>query len=270
MGYTKVETYPYLKDLGARLHEYPTPAGLDALTSPPYTDPVFSEIDLWLRTSASRFGSIFGYAQEQNGNTVQNLFPIKTDETKQISSSSKVTLEMHTETAFHRYRPTTVLLLCVREDPDAGTNIAPLSRIIENLDEHTINALKRPEFVTEIDESFRTDEYRTMPVETAVLSEDNQKIVYDRALMVGTTSDAESALTRLSEAVQKANETIYLKTGELLVMDNHTNVHGRTPFEARYDGTDRWLKRVLVTTQQIPSHEIEWREGRHRVITTAL
>lgn len=270
MGYTKVEKHAFLKDLGERLDGYPTPSRLDALTSEPYTDPIFSEIDLWLKSSASRFGSIFGYAQEQNGNTVQNLFPIKTDETKQISSSSKVTLEMHTETAFHRYRPTKVLLLCVREDPDAGTNIAPLAKIIEHLDDQTIRALQRPEFVTEIDESFRTDEFRKAPVETAVLSADNQKIVYDRALMVGTTSQAEHALEKLSEAVQKANETIYLKTGDLLVIDNHTNIHGRTPFDARYDGTDRWLKRVLVTTQQIPSHEIEWREGRHRVVTTAL
>jgi hypothetical protein len=270
MQYARVEKWPMATELIGRINDYPTPSQLDDLSSEPYTDPVFSAIDLWLKSSASRFGSIFGYAQEQNGNTVQNLFPIKTDETKQISSSSKVTLEMHTETAFHRYRPTTFALLCVREDPDAGTNVAPLDQILKHLSRDTIKVLKRPEFVTEIDESFRTDEYRSIPLETAVLSADEQQIVYDRALMVGTTKQAENALLELSEAVSKASEVIVLKTGDLLVVDNHRNVHGRTPFEARYDGTDRWLKRVLVTTQQVPSHEIEWREGRHRVVTTTL
>ena len=29
-------------------------------------------------------------------------------------------------------------------------------------------------------------------------------------------------------------------------MDNDLVVHGRVPFQARYDGTDRWLKRSSV------------------------
>ena len=37
-----------------------------------------------------------------------------------------------------------------------------------------------------------------------------------------------------------------LSPGEILVVDNDLVVHGRVPFQARYDGTDRWLKRASV------------------------
>jgi alpha-ketoglutarate-dependent taurine dioxygenase len=41
---------------------------------------------------------------------------------------------------------------------------------------------------------------------------------------------------------------VTLAPGEVLVVDNDLVVHGRVPFQARYDGTDRWLKRISVTS----------------------
>jgi L-asparagine oxygenase len=32
----------------------------------------------------------------------------------------------------------------------------------------------------------------------------------------------------------------------LLVLDNNITVHGRTAFQAKYDGSDRWIQRVVV------------------------
>lgn len=263
----RIERPPFSGGLDDALRPYPTPTSLDDLSSPPYTDPIFSEIDLRLRTSASRFGSVYGYTQEQNGAIVQNLFPIKKNETTQISSSSKVTLEMHTETAFHRYMPSTVLLFCMRGDPEAGTNIASLEDILPNLDIPTKKALKKHEFITEIDESFRSDDYMQQPLQMSVLNESETTLTYDRALMVGATPEAEQALATLSRVIDGVMKTITLQTGDLLIIDNKRAVHGRTPFQARYDGTDRWLKRVLVTTQHIPSDHVEYREGRDRVVT---
>lgn len=270
MKQVNIEQPAWMSDLYERMLPYPTPASLDELSSEPYTDPIFSEIDLWLRTSASRFGSVYGYAQEQDGATVQNLFPIQKDATEQISSSSAVTLEMHTETAFHRYKPTTFLLLCVREDHNAGTNIAKLADILPKLDPQTKTALKKYDFITEIDASFRSGDCPQQPMMMQVLNESETVITYDRALMVGTTPEAERALNALSDAIDAVTTTIYLKTGDLLITDNKRIVHGRTPFTARFDGTDRWLKRVMVTTENIPGDQIEYRQGRYRVVTTPL
>lgn len=69
-----------------------------------------------LIAQASRYGFPIGYAQEQNGKLIQNIFPLKTTETLQISTSSKTELGLHTEAAFHPYKPSAVLLLCLRGD----------------------------------------------------------------------------------------------------------------------------------------------------------
>jgi alpha-ketoglutarate-dependent taurine dioxygenase len=37
-----------------------------------------------------------------------------------------------------------------------------------------------------------------------------------------------------------------MESGDFCFLDNYRVVHGRKPFKARHDGTDRWLKRVNV------------------------
>jgi hypothetical protein len=246
----------------------PTPSSLESMVSDEKDLLTINEIDSYFRVSAMRYGSVYGFAQEQNGATVQNLFPIKTDEGRQISSSSKIVLEMHTETAFHPWRADVVLLLCVREDDKAGTNIACLPDIIEHLDMETIRILHQPVFFTRIDESFKSSEQSDAQIQTPVLFDGGTSMTYDRALMTGLTSEAEIALRLFSDAIEKVKTTIFLKTGEILVLNNRTAVHGRTPFEARYDGTDRWLKRVMVSTRFPDWDQMEVRDGRFRVVTT--
>ena len=50
----------------------------------------------------------------------------------------------------------------------------------------------------------------------------------------------------------------------VLVVDNNTAVHGRTPFTPRFDGTDRWLQRTFVVADLAGSAG----DRRGRVITT--
>nr|WP_308699003.1 TauD/TfdA family dioxygenase [Streptomyces avermitilis] len=55
-----------------------------------------------------------------------------------------------------------------------------------------------------------------------------------------------SAYGRLGEELARVSVAVSLAPGEVLVVDNDLVVHGRVPFQARYDGTDRWLKRASV------------------------
>ena len=50
----------------------------------------------------------------------------------------------------------------------------------------------------------------------------------------------------LSTELARNARTVSLRAGEVLVIDNDVIVHGRVPFTPRYDGTDRWLKRINV------------------------
>ncbi|WP_435888864.1 TauD/TfdA family dioxygenase [Streptomyces niveus] len=54
------------------------------------------------------------------------------------------------------------------------------------------------------------------------------------------------AYGRLADELARVSVPVSLEPGDVLVVDNDMVVHGRVPFTARYDGTDRWLKRASV------------------------
>lgn len=224
------------------------------------------------RNTLLKFGEILGtpvgYIQEQNGKLIQNLYPVKKTETDQISTSSKVVLEMHTETAFHPYRPSAVLLLCLRGDDSAATTYADSFDIVSQLSEESIETLQKNWFTTQIDQSFRTNGEENMEMVTPVLQEssessvDKYKLTYDSFFMKAKGVDdesqalAERALDEFRRAVEKCTKEVVLKTGDLLVINNKYTIHGRKPFTPRYDGTDRWLQRMLVIDRLPPVQHI--------------
>ena len=214
---------------------------------------------------AALFGHPVGYAQEQNGKIIQDIFPVKGTETRQISTSSKTELALHTETAFHPYKPDYVLLLCLRGDENAETTFASIENILPYLSQHTIDVLQKEVFLTGIDESFRTHGEPDMEIPMSVLkrTERGWKLTYDATVMKGINEEADTALRNLEWAVSSSIQSITLKTGQLLVIDNNSTVHGRKPFQPRYDGTDRWLKRVLVVEELPPDSDYD-----NGVITT--
>jgi alpha-ketoglutarate-dependent taurine dioxygenase len=198
---------------------------------------------------AEGFGYPIGYLQEQHGQVVQNIFPIKKEAEQQISSSSKVNLELHTETAFHTYLPDYLLLLCLRGDDTAGTTYSLLSDILKDIHIGIVEILKKNLFKTTIDPSFRLNGEEDYSTVVPVISRDvnNRYIMkYDRTVMTGTTTEAQMALNVFTKAIERNTQTVFLKTGDLLVLDNNVTVHGRTPFQAKYNGSDRWVQRVVV------------------------
>ena len=58
--------------------------------------------------------------------------------------------------------------------------------------------------------------------------------------------EARAALDRLIRLIGSRLEEMVLDPGEFCFIDNFKAVHGRRSFKARFDGTDRWLKRVNI------------------------
>jgi alpha-ketoglutarate-dependent taurine dioxygenase len=219
------------------------------------------------------YGSILGYpvsyVQEQNGRLIKNLVPVHKTEYQQISTSSKVELEMHTESSFHPFRPSYVLLLCLRGDEAVATTYADDFDIVPKLSNEAISILQKKWFTTQIDQSFRSDGQPDVHIHTPILEKTNTdwmvwKITYDSWFMkaVGDGSDesrsqAERALQEMRDAVNSSTKEVVLKTGDLLVINNDCTVHGRKPFQPRYDGTDRWVQRMLAIREMPPSEHID-------------
>lgn len=232
--------------------------------STPLTDKPTPIADEILLKEAQKLGYAISYSQEQEGRLIQNIVPVHKLETQQISSSSKVELEMHTEAAFHPFLPRWVLLLCLRGDSTAHTTYAIKDEILENLDAEVISSLKSNHFYTSIDDSFRTNRESDVFIQKQILSDDEKKITFDSALMHPIGAEAKNAIEKLSQAIQKAKRSIVLCQGELMIIDNHSVVHGRKPFQPKYNGFDRWIKRCLVV-ESLPTSEMNG-----KIITTRL
>jgi L-asparagine oxygenase len=208
-----------------------------------------------------RFGTPISYEQEQNGRLIQNIIPVHKTEYGQISTSSKDNLYLHTETAFHPYRPSFVLLLCMRGDSQAKTTIATISSIVPKLSNEAMEILQLPLFATGVDDSFMSKVKTKFELITPVLRQTDKatnqwEMVFDWTLMHGLNQDAEGALEEFKIAVFDSVTEISLETGDLLVIDNRKAIHGRSKFQPRYDGTDRWLKRLLVIKTMPPAQHL--------------
>lgn len=209
-----------------------------------------------LKVAGLSHGFPISYIQEQEGRLIQNILPVHKTESQQISTSSKIELHLHTETAFHPYKPTYVLLLCLRGDKGAITTYSLAEDILSELTDNEISILQQPWFITSIDDSFRTKGEPDMELITQILrfpsSPSDIEFTFDWALMRGTNDDATMALSSVRSAIAKTTREIILEAGDLLVINNKRAVHGRKSFQARYDGSDRWVKRLLTISPLPP------------------
>ena len=223
----------------------------------PYTAEETEVADNMLLLIASTIGIPVSYKQEQDGLLIQNIVPVFKTESQQISTSSKVALQLHTETAFHPYKPDFVLLMCLRGDKTAYTTYANISDIVECLSPGAIEELKKPQYITKVDDSFRMHGEPDVELTKSILSEDEEgfTICFDEFFMRGKTEPAKDALDELIIAIAKCTQKVALEAGDVMVIDNRRTVHGRLPFNPRYDGYDRWVKRLMVISEPPPNSE---------------
>ncbi|MCU1352351.1 MAG: L-lysine 3-hydroxylase [Acidimicrobiales bacterium] len=222
--------------------------------------------ELALLTVARALGQPVGFAPEHGGRLIQDLLPTVDGAQEQTSTSSAVELEFHTETAFHPHRPRYLLLLCLRGDPAAVTLLCSVRQVVDQLPLAVRHALSEPRFRTGVDESFTGHRAQRRGRLVPVLSghPDRPTLTFDADLMAGIDPEAADALATFRDLALERRIGVVLEPGDLLVVDNHACIHGRSAFPARFDGTDRWLQRTFVVADLAPSAA----ERTGRVITT--
>jgi alpha-ketoglutarate-dependent taurine dioxygenase len=251
------------------------PLGTVPSTPPTPTTPATKDSvsEFTLLAVARRLGQPVGYEPEHGGDLVQNIVPTETAFDRQLSTSSKVQLMFHTEAAFHPHRPRYLLLLCLRGDPAAHTTLSSIVEVLPQLPPDVVDVLFQPRFRTAVDESYLHGRNNVLGEPTAVLSGNpgrpspqSVSMVFDADLMVGIDAEAEDALSVLGQATARCHTSVALEAGDLLIIDNNVAVHGRSPFTARFDGSDRWLQRAFLVSDLAPSAA----DRRGRVITTCF
>ncbi|MET8388570.1 TauD/TfdA family dioxygenase [Streptosporangium canum] len=208
-----------------------------------------AEWDVVMLLLASAMGRPFGWEGQQDGRLVHDIVPSRGHEHEQTGASSTVTLAAHNEDAFHHRRAHLMLLGCLRNPDGVATSAASVRHA--NLDDADVEALSAPVLPILPDDAY--DEARNSPLEpprvpTLWHGEDGLCLRFDPAYtpLEQAGADYRAAYGRLCRELDRVKVGVRLEPGDVLVIDNDAVVHGREPFRARYDGTDRWLKRVNV------------------------
>lgn len=218
---------------------------------------------------ASLLGEPFGWATQQGMAVMHDIVPIKGHEDMQLNSASASRIWWHVEDAFHPYRAEYVGMMCLRNPDRVATTYGSLEGA--ELPPDAVKVLMEPRFPIRPDESHRIDieddldgaaaamrrsyawieQRHREPERIAVLFGDpaSPYLRLDPFFMEPTEDDPEAtaALRVLTEALDRRLTRVALAPGEVLFVDNYRAVHGRESFRARYDGRDRWLKRLNVT-----------------------
>lgn len=216
----------------------------------------FSQLDVhaigtekYLASAICGLGEPFSYAEWDKGYLVHNKYPLRAHREIQFGSNA-VEFRMHTETPFRDVSPDYLALFCIRTDPTgaAKTRVAHISAVIDGLDSRITRLLAEPRYAFETDNPVVTVGGVGLTAPQPIVTRRNgHRMIEYVGDLVATDAAAQDALDQLHAAVDEAMVPLPLSAGDLLILDNSRVVHGRTAFEPRYDGTDRWLQRMLVT-----------------------
>ena len=204
-----------------------------------------TEEEVFLNLCGALLGDAIAWAHQRDGLVCQDLVPIKGHEDAMLGSGSELELVWHTEDARYSYRGDYIGLMCLRNPDAVPTTFASIDDV--RLDPELVRVLFEPDFVFRPDPSHPTD---GDPERAAVLfgDPDSPYVRFDPYSMDRPESEeARSAMDQLIQAIDEKLTGIALMPGDCLFIDNYKAVHGRSPFSARFDGTDRWLKRINIT-----------------------
>ncbi|WP_082772735.1 TauD/TfdA family dioxygenase [Actinoplanes sp. TFC3] len=202
-----------------------------------------------LALCSAALGEPFAWGNQQDGRIVHDVCPTPGMERSETSGSSTAPLSLHTEDAFHQCRCDYVALFCLRNPERVGTTVVRADRLDLPAPLSGILAEKR---------------FRHRPDQSHVGPHGHSADVADLdAIMFGPPGScylridfddtfaadeddhaARDAIKELYRHMCDAVERVVLEPGDAIFLDNYRVVHGRDPFEPRYDGKDRWLKRV--------------------------
>jgi Fe(II)/alpha-ketoglutarate-dependent arginine beta-hydroxylase len=228
--------------------------------------------EIFFLLCAARLGDVFGWSTQQDGRIMHDVLPIKGHEHYELGSNSLQHLSWHTEDAFHPCRGDYVALMCLKNPDLAETMVCDAGDL--DWDALDVEALFEAEFTQMPDNSHlpqNTAQSTGNPVQDrlrarsfALIQSWNENPV-KRPVLFGDRHDPYMALDPyhmkkddwsdrmlrafqdLCDQIEKNMQDISLRPGDCAFIDNFRAVHGRKSFRPRYDGSDRWLKRLNIT-----------------------
>jgi L-asparagine oxygenase len=210
----------------------------------------------------SYIGEAFGWSSQRNGALINNILPVKMHEHEQLSTGSLSNLDWHTEEAFHPFRADYLALMCLRNHDKIPTQLATINEV--HISEQSKKILFQPRFIFLADKNFENDPRENTPVPVMFGSYGSPYVRLDPSFMQPLPGDNEAAaaLAEIVAAFGNCLHDVLLEPGDIALVDNYRAVHGRKGFQPRFDGKDRWLKRVNITLDLRKSRALRHNDSR--------
>lgn len=215
---------------------------------------------------AASLGEPFGWSTLQAGQLIQDVLPVRGEELAQSGHGSTANLEWHTEDGFHPFRCDYLCLMAMRNHTRVATTFGSIGSI--DVPAEVRRVLFEPRFLIRPDDehlraagmSTSVHDLATPDTPVAVLFGDQERpyLRIDPYFMsaVAGDADADFALKSVIACLDEVLDDLVLEAGDVGVIDNYRAVHGRRPFDALHDGSDRWLKKIVVTRDLRKSRQI--------------
>lgn len=206
--------------------------------------------DFWLALVLAQLGDPVCWLHLQDARLFNDLLPIAGEEDEQTGHGSRAELEFHVEEAFQDDRSPAFGLLCLRNQDRVPTTVASAAGL--DLSELNVEVLFEPRFRIVASEEL----VRVRPVLFGAADSPYLRVdpIYTEALPGDT--EAQAAFDALCRQLGDNLVDVVLDQGDVLLVDNYRVVHGRRPFAARFDGTDRWLRRLSVVRDLRPTRHL--------------
>jgi L-asparagine oxygenase len=205
----------------------------------------------------SLLGEPIGFSAQQHGRLFNDVMPLKTNvEVPNISSGSAFEFSLHTEDAFHSCAPDYICWLCIRNPTATPLNVAaPDVSLMQPSD---VELLRKEHFIIAANPLQEVRNVRFPP--RAILWGDKDR-PYMRINAAKMDNAAQSpldsaALRNLLRNLAAGARSVDLAAGDIFILDNYRAAHGRSAYLPKFDGTDRWLKRLVVATDIRKSRDL--------------
>lgn len=217
--------------------------------------------EMVLGAVATLLGDTVAFAAEREGEIIQDLTPVKGKE-ENLTNEGTVGLGWHNEHAVTGYSfdvPAVVIshlaFFALREDPakQGKTAVADVNAALAKLTPEQRAELRKPIFKMkppylvrqELPEHLR--ERSGLSVLTGPEVSPQVQVALYGDMVTSETDVGEEAVIALQHALDDVRFEADAVPGRVVIVDNRLALHARMGFQPRFDGTDRWLQRIMVT-----------------------
>lgn len=213
-------------------------------------------------------GFPIGHEEEKDGHLVHTVFPVQHTD-KPLSNEGNVDFGLHVENAMFQHREKFIVLSCLRQDPmkQATTPVADVRQAIkkaladDSLSPSDVLQLRKSEYVIRKPYILDRSEVQGISAPLAILSgsldNPNVRCTFYANGTRGLTPKAQRALDKFGKAVHRVVNPVKLTPGDMVIVNNHKVLHGRSKFQTFFDGTDRYLIRSYVMGDLQPVQDLQ-------------